>query len=127
MLSQSQNPKVDWSLIRSEFDAFLEAEGPSEDSAPLGLSAVLSEDGTPSAPVAKITAYTERLGANAAAAPHGQVFVNGKPFEFDDACLSSLFLSSHVRLMLVFFLGVEFPAPYANGSDAADAISSGTG
>jgi UDP-glucose:glycoprotein glucosyltransferase len=70
-------------LVRSEFDELLASEPPSQEGASVTLDIIINDHGVSSAPLNKIQAYTERLGATLGT-PEGHAFVNGKHFKLDD-------------------------------------------
>ena len=82
---QQTTPTVDWALVRSAFNSFRASSQEHAEEPIPELDAVLRGD-VPALneSVEKARAYAVRLGASAAAAPHGHAFVNGKHFDLDD-------------------------------------------
>lgn len=81
------NARVDWTLVRAEFDALLaELEGVTFDS-------IVHPDSEDSEDyIAKARQYARRLSLDIDSAPQGHMFVNGKYFELNDVSSRYAFL-----------------------------------
>ncbi|TFK38220.1 UDP-glucose:Glyco protein glucosyltransferase-domain-containing protein [Crucibulum laeve] len=79
---------VPWSAVRSAYDDLFELEESSE-TPPASLDDIVNGN-IPAAPLGKVAAYTERLGATLAASPFGHAFFNGKHFDMGDDFLRQL-------------------------------------
>ena len=75
-----QDPEVDLTFVRSQFEALVSAEPPKDANAATNFDAVINSPFDDS----KIAAYRKRLSADLASSPQGHAFFNGKHFNLDD-------------------------------------------
>ncbi|KAG6918623.1 hypothetical protein DXG01_013034 [Tephrocybe rancida] len=93
-------PTIDWGLVGRLFADFSQVEG-TETHTVAELDDILSGKVSPLAPLGKVKAYVERLGATLSACPTGHVFFNGKHFDYNEEFLQHI--QNELSRQLQFF------------------------
>jgi UDP-glucose:glycoprotein glucosyltransferase len=83
---QMQDPGVDWSFVRSQFEALVSAGPPKDPTATTDFDTITNNASDDS----KTRAYCQRLSSDLTSSPQGHAFFNGKHFDMDDDFLRSM-------------------------------------